>query len=177
MFDLLLKGLLHTFDLPFHLVALTGLSLFSGQQGMAGVRLVLPVFILALLISFSLADTVPSFDGTFPLLGLALLFGTLTIFHLRFYRGLLASFALINGLLIGFTASPVILPGFSLLKIVLPRLGLTLGLSLFAGLVMLFTVYLQRLWQGIGVRVLGSWVTAIALLMLALMYASLNGKI
>ena len=74
----------------------------------------------------------------------------------------------IGGLLLGITAEPLLLPSFSAGKISSIFAGITLGAGLLSASVTLFAGVLQQWWQGLGVRILGSWITACTLLVLAL---------
>ena len=164
------NGLLHPVLVGPHLLVIIVFGLLLGQQGLTALRSTLPAFLIAL--SVGLAATVfdLSFDAELILLFASALFGILVAMERRLplVACLILSGAL--GLSLGLDSSQPELSGLPRFSVLAgTAIGAVLGLTLVAGLAELP----KRPWQRIGIRILGSWGTASALLVLA---AVLSGE-
>ncbi|MBW8640177.1 HupE/UreJ family protein [Hoeflea sp. WL0058] len=159
------NGMLHPVLVPAHLVTLLALGLVIGQHAPKSSNMALPAFIVALVAALAY-PTPPVSD--IALLYLALVCGLVAV--LAFDIGAVgpAVFALAVAVLIGNSVnadipseqSPWLLRAGS-------TLGATLILIIFGGVAAL----LKSRWNGIAIRVLGSWVAAVALMIIALSFA------
>jgi len=167
-------GALNPILIPAHLIVLVGFGLLLGQQGISHWKAAFPSFIVALLAGLWLTNIAyqqPGWDNALILLAISLFAGFLAVLAYPLPRGLTWMLAVMGGMMIGLDTAPTLLPGISYQKIYLTLAGTALSSSVLLGLVGLFGLFLHTLWQGIGVRVLGSWVTASALLTLALRFS------
>jgi hydrogenase/urease accessory protein HupE len=162
----LYNGLLHPVVVPAHLLLLAAAGLFLGKQGS---RVVPPAFLLFCLSTFSGLVATLVFTagiGERYLLGVAAVIGLLIAANLRIPFFLCVIVALLTGLLLGLDSTQTEMAGrarfFSLL-------GSGLGLCFLFLYPLSFADYFRdKSWQNIGVRIVGSWVAASALLVLAL---------
>ena len=176
---LFIRGFEQLFQLPPHLLLLIVLGLCLGQQyslqhnrdfhATRKIALTIPTLVLSVMLGLILStQNIPAWPYPMLLLSLTLLLGSSVILQLPLPLWLLLGVSALGGMLLGISAEPLILPGFSPSKIASVFVGITLASGLLCAAVTLFASILHRLWQGIGVRILGSWVTACALLVLAL---------
>jgi hypothetical protein len=167
--DDLYEGLLHPLLTPTHGLALIGLGLLIGQQP-AGKRLPpLILFALALAVGLiALAFAVGETAANDILLMTVALSGALVA--AAFPLPLLVSgpLAVATGAAIGLDSPPDVI---SYQEALVMLIGTGLGGSIALGLVVQATARMARGWQRIGVRVLGSWTAASALLAIAVRFA------
>lgn len=162
----LYNGLLHPVVVPAHLLLVAAAGLFLGKHGS---RVVPPSFLLFCLFTFSgLVATIFYTGGIGEryLLGVAAVIGLLIAANLRVPFLLCLIVAALVGFLLGLDSTQTVLVGkakfFSLL-------GSGLGLCFLFLYALAFADYFgDRSWQKIGVRIVGSWVAASAILVLAL---------
>ena len=162
----LYNGLLHPVVVPAHLLLVAAAGLFLGKHGS---RVVPPSFLLFCLFTFSgLVATIFYTGGIGEryLLGVAAVIGLLIAANLRVPFLLCLIVAALVGFLLGLDSTQTVLVGkakfFSLL-------GSGLGLCFLFLYPLAFADYFgDRSWQKIGVRIVGSWVAASAILVLAL---------
>jgi urease accessory protein len=173
MSKLFLNGFMHTLQLAPHILLLAAMGLLLGQQGIRHFRAAFPAFILS--VASGLAASrydAPAWDINLILPVLAACTGLLVILKLALPQWVSLTLALLIGLLIGISSNPFMLPGFSSLKVFTILAGAATSASLLIVCVSVPGFYINRLWQGIGLRVLGSWVTASALMVIALSFVS-----
>ncbi len=169
------QGFLHPLLVPSHFIVLIALGLLTGQQGGRALKLALPAF--ALLVMDGLVLTrfyVPGWNNELVLLILAALLGVLCALQLRLSILLVLLAAAVAGLVIGLDSGVTLIPGMKPAKTYLALAGTGVGAILTLTVCTLLGFYLHKLWQGIGVRVLGAWVTAGSVMVLALL---LSGKL
>ncbi|MBT8329467.1 MAG: HupE/UreJ family protein [Desulfofustis sp.] len=162
----LYNGLLHPVVVPAHLLLLAAAGLLLGKQGS---RAVPPSFLLFCLFTLTGLVATTFFAGGIGeryLLGVAAVIGLLIAANLRIPFILCFILAALTGFLLGFDSTQTVLVGdakfFSLL-------GSGLGLCFLFLYPLAFADYFgDRNWQKIGVRIVGSWVAASAILVLAL---------
>jgi urease accessory protein len=162
-------GLLHPVLTPTHGLALLGLGLLIGQQPAERRRLPQLLFTLALaggLLALALAvGETPA--GAVLLVGVALS-GALVAAAFRLPLLVLGPLALALGAAIGLDSPPEVI---SFQEGVVMLIGTGLGATIGLGLVVEAAARMARDWQLIGVRVLGSWTAASALLAIAVRFA------
>lgn len=162
----LYNGLLHPVVVPAHLLLVIATGLFLGKQGS---RAVPPTFLVFCAFTLGgLAATLLSIGtiGEPYLLGVAALVGLLIAANVRIPLPLCLAVAALVGALLGLDSSQDVLAGrakfYSLL-------GSGLGLGFLFLYPLAFADYFgDKSWQKIGVRIVGSWVAASAILVLAL---------
>jgi urease accessory protein len=162
-------GLLHPVLTPTHGLALLGLGLLIGQQP-ADKRL-LPQLLFALALAaallalaFAVGETQA---GAVLLVGVAIS-GALVAAALRLPLLVLGPLAAAIGASIGLDSPPDVI---SFQEAIVMLIGTGLGASIALGLVVEGAARMARDWQQIGVRVLGSWTAASALLAIAVRFA------
>ncbi len=164
------SGLLHPVFVPAHLLLLIALGLFIGHRGVKDNQAALLVFLIA--VALGLIAAWFSFGVELEVLILtgAASLGILIATSLELNRYWCASIAALAGLSLGIDSSQDTLSGAEKSAALL---GNGLGLYL---LILYPTAAADRFnkkpWQKIGVRIIGSWIAASALLVLALSYSS-----
>lgn len=162
-------GLLHPLLVPSHALALLVFALLVGQNGVRAMRLAYPPFLGCLAVGLVAAgfSLVPGIDSQSVLLGTGAACGLLVALHRAPPRWLLPALGTLLGLVIGLD-SGVDGEGYSRQEAFAALLGCWIGAAI--GLIVIagVTEMLRRPWQRVAVRVLGSWGTASAVLVLAL---------
>jgi urease accessory protein len=160
-------GLLHPVFVPAHLLALIGLGLFIGQQHARllavlcfGAGVAAGLAAIALAVGETPANTV--------LLACAAITGALTAFAATIPRVVGWLLAAVIGVAVGLDSPPQV---FSVTEATLILIGTGIGAVVVLIVVAAAAALLKREWQRIGVRVLGSWIAASAILVLALRLA------
>jgi urease accessory protein len=164
-----LGGLLHPLLTPSHGLALLGLGLLIGQQPANKRPIPLMLFVLALAagllaLAFAVGET-PA--GDVLLAGVAIS-GVLVAAAFRLPILVLGPLAAVVGAAIGLDSPPEVV---SLREAVLMLIGTGIGASIALTLAVAGAARMARDWQQIGVRVLGSWTAASALLAIAVRFA------
>jgi urease accessory protein len=160
-------GLLHPVFVPAHLVALIGLGLFIGQQHAR--LLVALVFAAGLAAGLgAIVSAVGETPANTVLLATAAITGALTALAVvvpRVVGGLLAA---VTGVAIGLDSPPHVV---SVTEATLMLIGTGIGALVVLIAIVYAVAVLTREWQRIGVRLLGSWTAASAILVLAVRFA------
>jgi len=162
-------GLLHPVLVPAHVLALTGLALLIGQQSprrrawlFATLAFALAAGIAVIVSAFAVTDA----DGA--VLGVAAAAG-IAVAVAR------PSSVLVSLPLIAVAGAAIELDSvpeeISMRATFLALIGTAIGVLLVVALLAELTVRLRRDWQRVGVRIVGSWVAASAILVLALRLA------
>lgn len=164
------QGVLHPLIVPAHLLVLLALGLLLGQQEKASLRAGFLIFIVSVLIALVLTRLLPRFaHSELILLSLALTLGLLVILKWQIKLALVLTLSLSAAVLIGLDSRVTALPGMDASKIYLQLLGTGISASLILALLALLSFYLNKLLAGIAVRIIGAWVTAGSLMVLALL--------
>lgn len=151
-------------------MVLLALGLLLGQQDKSLLRTGLINFLLSLSLALVLTRVLPRTQHSdLSLLGLALSLGSLVILKLHLNLALMLTLSVMTGGLIGLDSAITALPGLDKSKIYLQLLGTGLSATLILSLLALLSFYLNKLLAGIAVRVIGAWVTAGSLMVLALL--------
>jgi hydrogenase/urease accessory protein HupE len=163
------NGLLHPLFVPSHLLPLIALGLLCGQQGVMKAPALLISFCVAILAGLVAAVFVQGFVLEAPLLAGAAVIGILIAVRPRIPAGFLVALAVVIGFLVGLDSVMEGLAGKE-------KMAGLIGSGISAYLLPLYPMALvewihgktRMPWLQIGVRVLGSWIAASALLVLSL---------
>ncbi len=170
-----LQGLQHPLLTPAHLITLIALGIFLGQQDGIKRNSALAFFVL-----FTLAGLVttrfyqPEFNLEFVLLVVAGLIGILIILKRVLPRWSVVTLVLLSGVIIGLDSAPVMIPGLSASKVYSDMAGTLTSASLILVFISLLAMLINKLWQGIILRIMGAWIFASTLMVLALMFAAVR---
>lgn len=158
-------GLLHPVAVPLHLMALVALGLLIGGQGWGvSVFAAYAVAVLAGLGAIALAY-VPAY-AELVLLALAACAGLLVALALPLPLTVGLPLAAATGLALALDSPP---EGISLADANLALLGTALSATMASALLVWLVRHLHRGdWQRIGIRIVGSWIAASAILVLGL---------
>ena len=156
-------------------MAIVALGLLIGQQGKTALKTALPVFLLSVFIALALTRILGRFNypSELILLSLSVTLGLLVIVKLKLNSVLVISLSLLTALMIGFDSAVTGIPGLTAGKVYLQLLGTGVSASFLLMTIALLSLVLNKLWEGIAVRVLGAWVTAGSLMVLALLLHAL----
>ena len=164
-----LSGLLHPVLTPTHALALLGLGLLVGQQPLGRRWNPVVLFVAALAAALlALAFAVGETPANDVLLGAVAIIGLLVAAAPRLPLLIVGPLATVVGAAIGLDSPPEVV---SLEEAVAALIGTGAGALIVLALVIAGASRLQRDWQRIGVRVLGSWTAASALLAIAVRFA------
>lgn len=167
------NGILHPLFVPTQLLLVLALGLLLGQHGLKDKVLVVLAYLAGLLAGLALAANgqvlrSPAFqEGTLLVLGLQV--ALLVVIALPQPRWLLGGIALAAGVLLGLDSAQADLTGRA-------RFTALFGSGVSLYLLLLYPAALAESaaghrWLAIGVRILGSWISAATLLVLALQFA------
>ena len=168
------NGLFHPVLVPAHLLLLISLGLLIGQKGIGENRAALAVFLVTTAIGLIGAWFSLGGEMELVLLSAAAIIGLLIASNLSIGRYLSAILAALVGLLIGIDSAQETLWGKAKL-VTLTGSGVGICL-LFINSILFADYFNNKPWQKIGVRVIGSWVAASSLLVLALSYSLVLSK-
>jgi urease accessory protein len=159
------NGLIHPFVVPAHVLVLVALGLLVGQRGADHLRSNLPAFALALGVALFLSGQVAVDQQYRLLLIVSALSGLLVAGSFRLSKSVSLAFSLGAAVLIGLDSKPDD-------KDNVERLVTLAGIWIASCFLLLWFFALadafRRHWQRIAVRVAGSWITAISIMVLAL---------
>ncbi|MGB0846686.1 MAG: HupE/UreJ family protein [Thiolinea sp.] len=171
MSEFFLQGLLHPVFMPAHLILLLALGLLAGQQGAGAVKIVGGILLLSLALACgSTLQWRLRIELEISLLLSAMLIGSLVILRLELPRWPLLLLALLTGVLIGLDSAAPRIPGLRGAKVYALLAGTTLSSCVISLICGLFALMVRNLLEGIVIRVLGAWITAGAVLVLALYF-------
>jgi len=160
------NGLLHPLVVPAHLLVLIALGLWLGQQELPRIEAALLAFGLLLLAGLAFSRfAAPGGVQMSLLLACALATGLLVAAARPLPRTAAAALAGLIAVLLGLDSAP---EGSGTRAQVIALAGVAIGAHLLLLNVVALTSYARRPWLKVGVRVLGSWSAASALLVLAL---------
>ncbi|MBX9844286.1 MAG: HupE/UreJ family protein [Xanthobacteraceae bacterium] len=161
-------GVLHPVFVTDHVVGILGLGLLIGGQARWG-WLPPSAYVAALAAGLAAMTTgiVPRFANE-AVLGTAVVAGLLVALARPLPQVLGAVLAVVLGLAVALDSPPEVL---SVSEANLMLIGTGIGAAAFLIVVALASRQTQARWAGIGVRILGSWIAAAAILALALRFA------
>jgi urease accessory protein len=165
----LAAGLVHPLLAPAHVAALIGIGLIAGRHGGRARAAIVAAFAAGLAcglmaIALSAGET-PANDVLWAAAGGC---GIAAAAGMRLRCGLAATIALATGAALGLDSPPETI---FLGEAVATLIGTACGAVAAEALSAVFVSAMARLWQGMALRVAGSWIAAIAALVLALRFA------
>ena len=164
------QGVLHPLIVPAHLMVLLALGLVLGQQAQASIQKALLGFAIILMVTLGLSRWFGQIQAAeFTLLTLAVILGLCIILQRSLQLPSLLTLSLISAGVIGLDSYVRSLPGLPLAKIYIQLLASGLSALLIVISVTVISFYLHKFKDGIAVRVIGAWVTAGSLMVLALL--------
>jgi urease accessory protein len=162
----LIGGLLHPLAVPAHVLLLLAMGLLIGQQ--RGRLAPLAAFFAGLAAGLAaLAFAVATTSAVNVLLAAAAITGFLVAVARPLPVFVSGPLAAIAGVALGLDSPPT---AIALAAAIAMLIGTGIGAALAVAIVAAGTSYLTRAWQQIGVRILGSWIAASAILVLALRF-------
>lgn len=165
------NGILHPLLVPAQLLLILAAGLFLGQRGPRENRLALPAYFLASAAGLALSGLGMRFDAVdgFLLAG-TMAIGLLTAVGRKAPLPLYPAAGAFAGLFLGLDSTPEALAGRErMLALLGSGVGLNLWLIYACGIADFFS---RKPWQRIGLRILGSWLAASSILVLALTASS-----
>lgn len=164
--DSFYAGILHPLVVPAQVMAVLVFGILVGQQGVKRLQSVVIGFLVSVGIGVGIAGFYPTIQSGPPLLGFAALVGLLVALARPLPVPLTLMIGVGMGGLLGIDSAQAELSGRAMWA---SLLGSGIALYLLTLYAMVFAEYFSRhAWQRIGLRVIGSWVAAAALLVLAL---------
>jgi urease accessory protein len=162
-------GLLHPFLVPAHALALVSLGLMMSRAAPRHRAGLLAVFAGSLVVGVILiVAAFAVFYAAYAVLGVAAVAGLLVAVGRPLPALASGPLTAISGLAIELDSVP---QEISMLATFLALVGTLIGAVLIVAVVAELAARLRRDWQRIGVRVVGSWIAAVAILVLALRLA------
>ncbi|CAA0118178.1 Uncharacterised protein [Halioglobus japonicus] len=166
-------GILHPLLVLSHALPLVVFALMLGQRGMRAMRFSYPPYILALAAGLLLAGF--EVQPALPFQEILLLFAMLCGLGVAAQRSpperALAVIAAFIGLLVGMDSG---VTGLDRRETFAALLGCWLGATLLLMMVAGVAEMAQQAWQRVALRIIGSWTTASAVLVLALLFRPLS---
>jgi urease accessory protein len=164
-----IDGLLHPLVTPDHVIALTSLGLVAGRNTLPVTVAIVAAFALGIAIGLgALASGAGETPAGDVLLAVAALCGLIAATGVAAPVVLAAPVALASGVALGLDSPP---DSVRLGEAVAMLIGTACGSIAALAVTALLALTVARLWQGIALRVAGSWIAAIAILALAVRWA------
>jgi len=170
------SGALHPVTTPAHVLILLGLGLFAGQQASESLKPPMMAFALSSTVALGLC-IFPVVSSVYQplLLGLALGLGTLVAMEAKIPIIAKIALFLAAGAAIGLDSAP---ENGSTRAVIKTLLGTWVCLMIVVfDLAVYVSSGVKKKWIRIGVRVLGSWIIAISLLVLAFALRKKSGAV
>ena len=159
-------GLLHPVFVPAHLLSILVLGVLLGQQGAQRVQVAIVACLVALLVGLAASVPAAEISVEVPLLAFAAVSGALVALARPLSVPAIAALGGVVTLLVGVDSAQEGLSGRGWLA---AMLGSAISAYLLLLYAMVFAEWFgRREWQRIGLRILGSWAAASALLVLSL---------
>lgn len=166
------QGLQHPFLTPAHLIALLSFAILLGLHHRRYTLFSLLIFIIGITAGLLLTRFYQT-DINFELVLLAAsaLMGIAIAIKVKLHLALLLILASIIGISIGLDSEVIIIPGLKASAAYFNMLGTLLSITFLVCVSTIITLLLNQLWNGLILRILGSWVFASSLMVLAFMFA------
>jgi len=162
------NGVLHPFFVPAHLLAILAVGLLFGRQGSDNIPVLTMGFIAATVFGLGMSGISISADLGAVLVVETALIGLLIAADFKLPLHWCLIIGAVVGVIIGLDSSQPYMTGKAKL---ITLFGTGVGVYLMVLYPMGFADYFNKKpWQLIGVRVLGSWLAASALMVLALLF-------
>ncbi|MGD8557933.1 MAG: HupE/UreJ family protein [Chromatiales bacterium] len=174
--DSFYNGVLHPVLVPAHLLAIMTAGMLIGQQGVKRMQAPLIAFLFVLIAALTTTGfldlSLPESVGERLLLSMAVLCGVLVAVEMELSLMPLMTLGIVLAFLVGMDSSQPELQGRA-------KLAILTGTGVGGFLLILYAAaaaeFANRHWQKIGIRILGSWATASAFIVLAFSFASIRG--
>lgn len=167
-----MEGFLHPLQTPSHLIVLLGLGVLLGQQGKTHLVKNWLAFIVAIMIGFVLNRFFTlTYNYELILLGLTLVIGLLLVIRRDYPVMIMLALTVVTSMTIGLDSSPVMIPGMGTTTVFNWLSGAAISIYLTVSGVLLLSLLFRDLWQGIVLRVLGSWIATSAIIVLTFSFA------
>lgn len=164
-----IDGFLRPLVTPGHVIALFSLGLVAGRNTLSGITTIVAVFALGLAIGLgALASGIGETPAGDVLLASAALCGLTAASGVRAPVALAAPIALALGAALGLDSPPEVI---RLGEAVAMLIGTACGGVAALAVIALLALTMAGRWQGIVLRVAGSWIAAIAILALAVRWS------
>ena len=165
----LLGGLLHPLAVPAHAIALLALGLLIAQQRLRARIAAIVLFVAALVAGLgAIVGGIGPTSALDVLLAATALTGLLVALARPMPALVSAPLAVVIGGALGLDSPPEVL---AISDATIMLIGTGIGAALALAVVVVCASYLTLAWQRIGWRILGSWIAASAILVLALRFA------
>ncbi len=162
----LLNGMIHPLLVPAQVLVIVALGLWFGQNQSAGRQKAVLLFLFASIAGLVTAGYVVSFDVATLLLLVAASLGLLVISDIELPQVIYLLTAVLAGFVVGMDSSP---EGFAGQRKIIWLFGSGVGIYFMLLYAMALSESLSnRHWKRITVRVMASWLSASALMVLAL---------
>jgi hypothetical protein len=163
-------GFLHPLVTPGHVIVLFSLGLVAGRNTLSGITAIVAAFALGLAIGLgALASGIGETPAGDVLLAGAALCGLTAATGVRAPVALAAPIALASGAALGLDSPPEVI---RLGEAVAMLIGTACGGIATLAVIALLAFTIAGRWRDIVLRVAGSWITAIAILALAVRWAT-----
>lgn len=164
------RGLLHPVVTPAHLISLLGLGLVAGRDVLWAQSRIIAAFAVGLTgglgaIAWGFGET----SANDVLVAVAALCGLAAATGVLMPVWFAVPAALVSGVAVGLDSPPDVI---SLGEAVLMLIGTACGAVAALAAIAVAASALSRLWHGVATRVAGSWIAAIAILVLALRWVA-----
>jgi urease accessory protein len=164
------SGLLHPLLTPTHMVVLISLSLIAGRNFVPSGAAIIGAFALGLVAGLgAIACGVGETPANDMLLASATLCGLMAASDITVPVPLVVPVMLMSGGALGLDSPP---QSISLSEAVAMLIGTACGALAALTIIAFVASRMARVWKGIALRVAGSWVAAIAILVLALRWVA-----
>lgn len=153
-----IQGLLHPLQTPSHILLILGLGFLLGQQHkiLGTSLLIFSITIIAGLVGSQFVNIKLNYE--LILLSLALIVSLLVIAKLSLPKFLIIALIIISSITLGFNSSPILIPGLGSTSIFNWRVGAATSFISIIILTTFIAYLLNKCWNGIVLRVLGSWI-------------------
>ena len=171
------QGALHPLLTASHVILLTSIALLIGQQ-----QLKLSYFIsasIAVLLGVlanqnQTLDFIGNLNIELILSLFALLISLLVILKLHLPTLLIIALIFISIFVIAYNSEPIVIPGVGANSVNNWLFGAFVSIISFTALVSLLANFLKQFWDGMILRILGSWIATSTIFILTLSYATLK---
>jgi urease accessory protein len=169
-----LEGFLYPLETPSHLILLIGLGVLFGQQVSTHFIRNLLFFCGSVLIGFVINNGLSlRWNNELILLTLSLLVSLLVVVRLNasllWVKILVLFFSISCGIMLGIDSSPIVIPGLGANTFYNWLFGAAVGIFISTFIIASISALLRNVFQGIILRVLGSWIATSALFVLTLL--------
>ena len=168
-----IQGLLHPLLAPSHIILLVSLGIIIGQQSIKLIYFVM----LAISVSIGMIlkqYLVISLNIELILLVLALIVSLLILAKLRLPRFLVLLLIIMSGVVLAYDTDPIVIPGVGENSINNWLLGALISMLSVVTLLSLIAIFIRRFWEGIILRIIGSWIATSAIFILTLSLTTLT---